>query len=493
MTAPTVSDDPRAATDGQEPVSGVTLGVTLVLTLVAALVWAWAHQYSPYTGRFPAVPVAIGTFAAVQVLVPRARWRADRALAPGNVAVLLFGLQLVALPVLTMLSGPTPGSLPVLPDDRFINQALLMQAAAYAAFAVGLCLLRARPIPNRLLPDAGANSAPVMLAASFVVIGGIGLFLAFPSVGALIDYFSGQGDVFSIPGATSTLGEAAASFLRPFLSIGLVIVWALLIMRRRPGRPMVVSQVAVALLLLAVSATYEYNRAAILIPLLGLLTAYSFTVKRVRMLRLMFVLVLLGTIGFQFGQYRQNYLGTQGGRISATDAGLTGPSDTIADTVQLYGGGAQFWAVVIADTEAAGFHGGATLVGSALLPVPILGKPYRAGSGPVLYNEMLYGRSGITDQNIVFGAELYWNGGLLAVVAGYVLLGVAVRRLDDLVAGAQDPLAAYTWTYCGLWTATLVINSLSVLAQIVVYFMPPIVLIVLVARLYRNRMPEAQP
>ncbi|MEJ3652821.1 hypothetical protein WEH80_07530 [Actinomycetes bacterium KLBMP 9759] len=491
MTTSMITSRPVA--DEREPASGVALGVTLALTVVAALLWAWAHQYSPHTGRFPAVPAAIGVFAAVQVLVPRARWRPDRALAPGNVAVLLFGLQLVVLPVLTMLTGPALGSLTALPDDRFIDQALLTQAAAYAAFAVGLCLLRSTPIPNRLLPEGGTSAGPVVLAASFVVIGGIGLFLAFPSIGALIDYFSGQGDVFSIPGATSTFGEAAASFLRPFLSVGLVIGWALLIMRRRPGRPMVVSQVGVALLLLAVSATYEYNRAAIIIPLLGLLTAYSFTVERVRVLRLAVVLVLLATIGFQFGQYRQNYLGTQGGRISATDAGLTGPSATISDTVQLYGGGAQFWAVVIAETEASGFHGGATLVGSALLPVPILGKPYRAGSGPVLYNEMLYGRSGITDQNIVFGAELYWNGGVLAVVAGYLLLGVAIRRLDDLVAGALDPLAAYTWTYCGLWTATLVINSLSVLAQIVVYFMPPIVLVVLVARLYRKRMPEAQP
>lgn len=462
------------------------VGAAAAVVCAAAVVWAWVWHSGGEAGRFPAVPAALATFLVVQVAVPRVRWDRDRVLGPGNIALLLFALQLVVVPTLLVTLGPTHGALLALPPDRYINGALLLQALGYACYGAGYLMCN-RPVrPQRLLPPPGATSAT---AAALLAIGAIGLALKFPSIGALRDYFTGQGDVFAVAGS-STLAEAASSFLRPFLSYGLIVVWAARIVRRPPGQRLSPAELGLAVLAVAAAATYGYNRASVVVPIFALITAYSCCARRLPLARITAVLVLLAVLGFQFGQYRADYTGTQGGRISATDAGLTGPKDTVADTVQVYANGPQFWAAVLQDVDRSGVRGGATLLGSALLPVPVLGKPFRADSGPAAYNELLYGRSDVADQILAFGAEFYWNFGLLGLAAGYVLLGLAIRRCDDRVRGAIDPLAAYSWSFCGAWAALLVINSISVLAQIAVYFFWPVVAMTVITRLTPHRPTE---
>lgn len=470
-------------TVGGRELRGVTsAAVPVVLVCVATVVWTIAHQRGLPATRFPAAPAALVTFLTVQIAVPRARWNRERALGPGNVALMLFTLQLVVLPAVLVLQGPSMGALRIMPPDRYINIALLMQALAYVAYAVGLIAARESVRASELAPPANRVART---AAAYIGLGGLGLALAFPSLGELVAYFSGQGDVFTEQGP-ATLSGAASTFLRPFLAYGFIIVWAVLLSRRRRGRRPAMAEIALVVLAIAASATYGYNRGSVVVPALALYTAYSAFGRRQPPVRIAALLLVLAVAGFAFGQYRSVYTGTEGGRIDAAAAGLDGPGATVLDTLQLYGNGAQFWATVVQDVDTAGLRHGETLVGSVLLPVPVLGRPFRVDSGPKAYNQLIYGESGIEDQILGFGAELYWNFGVPAVILGYLVLGLAVRRLDDLAARARDPLACYSWSYCGIWVALISINSLSVLAQIVVYFFWPVLVMWFLARRIRE-------
>lgn len=464
-----------------------TIVPALLVSGAAVLVWAWAYQYGPHGARFPAAPVPVLTFAVVQVLVPSARWNHDRVLGPGNVALLAFALQLVLLPVVLVLQGPDPGQFAVPATDRHVNAGLALQALAYGAYAVGrMCLPRPR---NRPLCFVGRRRHAAIAAAGCVVIGLVGLFLAFPDPAALIDYFAGHADVEE-DGGSASLASAAGTFLRPFLAYGFLLAWALVVTRPGRSRPGVL-EVSLVLAAIAGSATYGYNRASVIVPILALITAYGVVGRGVRLRRVVVMLIILVGLGYQFGEYRNEYFATEGGQVSRADAGLTGEDDSFLESAQVYANGPQFWGAVVQEVERSGFQEGGTLTGSVLLPVPVLGTPYRDQSGPVEYNALVYGRFDVNDQIIGVGAELYWNFGVPAVVVGYLLVGAAVRRFDDLAGRSVDPLGVYTWSYMGIWVALSAINSISVLAQIAVYFWWPIVAVIVWRRLDTARHQEA--
>ncbi|MET0897018.1 MAG: hypothetical protein ABWY45_03795 [Mycobacterium sp.] len=448
---------------------------------VAVILWARAIQEGGVATRYPAVPIALATFLAVQILIPRARWNRDRVLGPGNVAAMLFALQLVIIPTLLVTTGPFPGTLGFIPADQYVNTALMFQALAYVCFAVGYVAWTKPVRPRPLLLEPGLTTG---VALSFIVLGALGLVMEFPSAGALVAYFSGQGDVFDE--GPATLGSAAAQFLRPFLAFGVIVLWASRIARRRPGARLQPLEGVLIVIAIGASATYDYNRAAVVVPLLALVTAYGCFGRRLSPARIGAFLAILAALGFMFGQYRAVYLGTEGGAINPADAGLDRPSTSFTDLLQIYGNGPQFWALIVQEVDQTGTRHDESIVSSALFPVPMIGKPFREDSGPTVYNELIYGRPGIDDQVLGFGPELYWNFGILGIVGGYLLFGFAVRRFDDRVEGAPDALASYCWSYCGIWVALLAINSVTVLAQIVVYFFWPIFAMFIVAYLARS-------
>ena len=415
------------------------------------------------------MPISLATFLAIQLLVPRVRWNRDRVLGPGNVAAMLFFLQLVVIPTVLVLSGPYLGTLRFFPADQYVNTALMLQALAYACYAGGYVAWTKPVRPRPLLLEPGLTTG---IAVSFIALGAVGLALAFPSVGALVDYFSGQGDIFE-EGPT-TLGGAASQFLRPFLAYGVIILWAARIARRRPGARLQPLEMGLIVVAIGASATYNYNRGSVVVPLLALVTAYSCFGRRQSPARIVALLAILAVLGFMFGEYRDFYSGTHGGAINPAAAGLDRPGTSFADNLQGYANGPQFWAVVVQEVDRTGMRHGESIVSSAMYPVPVLGKPFRAHSGPTMYNELIYGQPDIDDQILGFGAELYWNFGIPGIVVGYFLLGFAVRRFDDRVEVAPDALASYSWSYCGIWVALLAINSISVLAQIITYFFWPI-------------------
>ena len=143
------------------------------------------------------------------------------------------------------------------------------------------------------------------------------------------------------------------------------------------------------------SATYNYNRGSVVVPLLALVTAYSCFGRRQSPARIVALLAILAVLGFMFGEYRDFYSGTHGGAINPAAAGLDRPGTSFADNLQGYGNGPQFWAVVVQEVDRTGMRHGESIVSSAMYPVPVLGKPFRNASGPTVYNELIYGQPDI--------------------------------------------------------------------------------------------------
>jgi hypothetical protein len=370
-----------------------------------------------------------------------------------------------------VLAPPERGSLAAIPPDRYVNGALLLQTLAYLCYSAGYSGRR-KITRSGLLP---ARLESAYTATAFIIIGGLGLALEFPSIADLVTYYSGQADVTPQPGP-ATLSEAASQFLRPFLPYGILILWASRVSRRRPGAPVQVAELGLAATAVILSATNTYNRGSIEVPILALITAFSYFGRRQNATRIGLIVAILTLGAFLFGQWRADYMNAQVGQLRP------GGSDSLTGTLQTYGNGPQFWAVALQDVDNSGLRNGTTLVGSAMLPVPVIGKPFRDQSGTTLYNQLIYQKKGNQDQNLGFGAELYWNFGITGVVIGYLLFGCAVRWLDDKAASAIDPLAAYSWCYCGIWVALLEVNSVAVLAQILVYFCWPILAMWLLTR-----------
>lgn len=454
----------------------------VVVVAVAAIFWASAIRDAGAASRYPAVPVSLATFLMVQLSVPRLRWDRRRVLGPGNVAAMLFAIQLVLIPTLLARSGPFPGTLEYVPADQYVNTALVLQSLAYVCYAVGYIAWAKPARPQSLLLQPGLMNG---VALAFIALGAVGLVLQFPSLGALTAYFSGQGDIFDE--GPATLGTAAAQLLRPFLAYGVVVLWAARIARRPNGARLQTVELGLIVIAVAASATYHYNRGTAVVPLLALVTAYGCFGRRPSPARIAAFLTIVAGLGFLFGQYRTLYSGTEGGAINPANAGLDGPGASFTDVVQVYGNGPQFWAAVIQEVDRSGMRDGESILGSALYTVPVLGKPFRDVSGDTAYNELIYGQSDISDQILGFGPELYWSFGIPGIVVGYLLLGFAVRRFDDRVEAAPDALASYSWSYCGIWLALLVINSISVFGQMVVYFFVPILAMLVVTYLARSR------
>jgi len=452
------------ATTRRRPVAAVVIAVD-----VAVLLWAVSAGFGSHDLRFPAIPVAQLTFLSVQLAFPHLRWDRDHVLGPANVAFLLFALQLVVVPTLISVGGLYQGQLRSAPADVYVNVAILLQAIGYLSYALGYSLAKGTRRPARWWER---DPLVVPLAWSFISIGLLGVILRFHSIGAIVAYFSGHGDIFD--SAAASLSDAAGTFLRPFAPYGLIAVWCVRLVRRRNGERLSLwVDLALIAAAMAVSATYNYNRGAVVVPIIALLATYSLHARRLRASTVAVVGLIGAVLAFQFGSYRAIYAGTLGGTVTKEQANLAGGGPSLVDEVQVYGNGPQFWAVAIADTDRGRFLLGETIVGSIMLPVPVLGKPFRSSSGPVRYNALVYRQGNVADQILATGAELYWNFGVAGIAVGYALLGWIVRRFNERSREASDALATYTYSYIGVWLALSAINSLSVMAQVLVYFLWP--------------------
>ena len=432
------------------------------------------YALAPGEDTLPWSIPALVVFGAAMYVFPRCRPVPGRILSPLTWSLFLFALPVVVGPLLIAYFGPTQAVLPTLPSTDAMNLALVLSTVAFIAFCAGFSLshggFERRSIARS---SSGWFRAPLpnWLCFLFVCLGVIGLMLSFGSPQGVLASFS-------TPVAAGESGESATvvsllgNVLRPFLGFGLIAAWCRWVdgPSRSPSSARLWS-IALVLGFIVSYGTFGLNRASLAYPLISVLAVYSIriqtsTSQESRRCRDRDS-ILLSVVG----AYRSMRLNPASTDTSATPS--IGQLDLNAE-IQVYGAAPQYLAFVMVQAHEDPTRKGGALVAGVLSPIPVLGEPYRLVSGTGVYNEWLYGRTDFRDQVIPFAGELYIDFRLPGVVFGFLLLGVALARLQVGVTHAKSALGLYVAQYIGMWTAFLIIGSAEVLSQIFVYFMWPV-------------------
>jgi hypothetical protein len=448
----------------------------LLACAYGAFVLCAAHFVFTSDGqRFPAVFVAITTFILTQFFVHAARPAIGQPLSPKNWTILMFALQLLVMPTLIVWLGPARGVLPHLPDDSAINAAILLNAVAYVSFLAGYGIqlrLRKKP-PAEVIRARGPWSleSSAAVIGIFLLLGTLGLVFRFQTWSNFLDYFLGRADLSQIladRGSTgATLVQAAGTFLVGALGFAFILLSCRFIERLRDGsaqpRLLIIAKLSVSIGSVALTyAVYLFNRGAVLVPILALAAAFSLRKRRISfpVIAVAGIVLLWGAL--QFGNIRAAYF--HPGSASVDDL----------QQIQIYGSAPQFTAFMLQQNVSDyRLYPGQTIVSSFLYPFPVLGRDFRPTSGVEIYNRSIYGVSGVTDQVVPFQGELFWNFGPMGVAIGFLFLGAIVSRLQFAFERARSALTAYMVLYLSVWLGFLVIGSLAVVSQIIIYFMWP--------------------
>jgi hypothetical protein len=418
---------------------------------------------------------SIGGAAAmlgINLLVPACR-PARPYLSPYNWALALFGLVLVIVPANIMVAGVKPVILPYLPSAHSIEYAYLLSALGYLSFSLAYWLTSRHRTPRGFvqLPWALTKTAALI----YVLIGALGMVLAFSATSAL-DYYTSAPKGIVDPQSNTTLAGAASTFLRPFLAFGAVAIWSHSVDAKLRSRfALIMAGLACACVTTVVFLSYGYNRATVAAPIVCLVAVVNRHVRKLP-LWLLFCTgsALLLTLMF-IGQYRKT-----GSSLDEllNDKGAVNNLTTnidISEQLQLYSSAPQFTAYLLEASQwGEGVSAGQTLVASLMFIVPILGKPFRPDSGVALYNSLIYGNSTTLDQPIPFAGELFINFRLLGIILGYALIGFLIRRLQDEFEDTASSLKTFSLIYLTIWLCYSIHSSAMVVSQMLLYFCLPI-------------------
>lgn len=442
------------------------------------------YVISPARADYPALIISVFTFSLVQLLNRRARFDFSLPVSPLNIGWVLFALQLVVLPLLSIYVGFTRNVLPWLPSEKAINIAILISTTSYVGFIIGVGLLRKSEQSDIASTPDGAGSryqgyalmGPTIII--YILLGLLGFQLYHGGLAGYVTYLTSPLLRYTTSEELGgTLAGAASTFLRPFLAFGIALFWCYAVDRFRQtstGQSKALIAVTFGSALALLVLNLDYNRATTIGPLLALLATFAL---RVRRLPLSFYIVLgagLLAAAFIWGQYRQSNLPLDvwlaGDRSSYQPVEL-GPIEQL----QVYAAGPQFSGFLLEETGMGDhLYWGKTLLGSLLYPIPILGKSFRDFSGVTLYNRLIYGSIEHIDQVVPFQGELFINFHIGGVLLGYILLGYLVARAQRNYLSSTATFETYAWFFIALWLLFLVPGSLAVTSQILTFSLLPV-------------------
>jgi hypothetical protein len=429
----------------------------------------------PVAQEYPLAVVGILAFLFVQAFLPACRIHVAAPLCPANIAQGYYWIQLVLVTVLVGYFGFSNGTLPYLPSKNALNLAIVLHVVGYLSFSVAYqCFGRA--IVGRTHRHESTPSAAYLIVP-FAVLGLLGFLLMHGGVAGFIEYASSPIASRLRSEEASTLQGAAGNFLKHFLGFAVVLAWSWWL-GRAPRRKVSIIAVTAAVVIVLLIATFNYNRGSMLGPIIGLAAAFSAHVWRISFKGVILAGVLALSVAFTFGWYRSTDLGIT--ELSGSAVADTWNTEDVVTFVQIYASGPQMSAYLIESLKGK-FYYGKTLLCSLVYPIPVLGKPYRDISGPVIFNELIYGdtnrsrfnlSAASSDQIIPLDGELYINFHLAGVVLGNVLLGCFLAWLQGRFVAGPTPVESYAWLMMALWTVFP--GSLSVTSQIYVYSFWPI-------------------
>jgi hypothetical protein len=434
----------------------------LAINAIALIGFACA----PLAQEYPLAVVGILAFLFVQAFLPACRLRVTAPLCPANIAQGYYWIQLVLVTVLVGYFGFSQGTLPYLPSKGAMNLAIVVHVVGYLSFSVAYqCFGRA--IMDRTRRHESTPGAAYLIVP-FAVLGSLGFLLMHGGLGGFIEYASSPTEHRLRAEEATTLQGAAGNFLKHFLGFAVVLAWSWWL-GRAPRRKVSIIAVTAAVVIVLLIATFNYNRGSVLGPIIGLAAAFSAHVWRIPFKGVILAGVLALSIAFAFGWYRSTDLAIT--ELSVSAVADTWDSEGVVEFVQIYASGPQMSAYLIESLEGKLYYG-TTLFPSLVYPIPVLGKPYRDSSGPVIFNELIYGDAEILDQIIPQHGELYMNFHLAGVVLGNLLLGGLLVWLQAKFVASPNPVESYAWLMMALWTVFP--GSLSVTSQIYVYSFWPI-------------------
>jgi hypothetical protein len=443
----------------------VTPGLRVHAVLCAAALGLWV--LSGRALEYPAYGVAVLELLVAAWAFPAARFRIDAPLSPANWALFLFHVHLVVAPLLGMWRGFALGVLPHLPSPRFINEALLLSALAHLGFSFG-AQAGARPAAEGAPGPRFSEGAHAALVAAFLLIGAVGLWLVFGGPAGYLRYVTVPETQAVIYASPATLRQASGNLLRHFFPFGLVLWWSMGVARReRRGWYALPTLLLLAALLIT---TANYNRASMVGPVLAVLAAYSLTVRKLSARAVAAVGLGLLLAGVAFGSYRSDNLYGP----DAPGRRQTSRWEAVNEFLQIYGEGPQCVGFLLEQTEWEPRHLGRSAFASLMYPLPILGKPFRDASGVAIYNRLIYGEAGNTDQVIPATGELFLNFHLPGVAAFFALLGFAVQRTEQRFRAAPTAFRAAAAFFVGMWLSFPVAGAVAVVSQIFIYSFWPL-------------------
>jgi hypothetical protein len=464
-----------------KPAMGVIIGYIAMLL----------YLLSPSKYNFPAVVVSIVSFVIVQLIWPECRPKTDNLLCPLNMSQILFGAQLILLPIAAMFLGFSEGSLPWLPSDLAINVALLINTVAYLSFFGSYHYFSRKkqnirsdaPLPQ-VKPHYPFRPMGLIVLV-YVSIGLLGFFLYFVGLNEYINYISSPTyKLIFLDSLTGTLRGAASNFLRPFLGFSLILVWSLWVDKGKSPRWQMSALITgiVIVMLVFVNISFSYNRGAVFGPILAIVAAFSVRARRLSFKFLAIAGCLLIGIGLIWGGYRTTDLFISDLIIPEKVSSLVADLDII-QLVQVYGASPQFMGFFLEQMGLGSqLYWGKTLLSSLLYPLPILGKPFRSTSGVALYNLSIYGYPEKIDQIVPFQGELFINFHVIGVIAGYILLGYLTVKLQRAFENAHNTFETFSLFYFAIWLLFLIGGSIAVTSQIYIYFFWPIYIYFLLPR-----------
>ncbi len=443
---------------------------------------------APYGLVYPASIVSIWAYLIGFQIWQRRRQTTITGLSPLILAQLFFAIQLVVIPLSYMIVGAQRATLPWLPSTVAINCCLLLQSVAYLVFTwAGGCRQPRAGIPAAAQQARSAQRQlggrmAWALVVVFVLLGTVGFYFQYGSIESFISYLvNPAARLTEAKQMPATLEAALATILRPFLSFGIVLVWSHWIERSYKARGLrhisnwsVAGTAVTCLLLLLVNVSFNFNRAAMIVPILAVVATYSLHVRPIKPRWLIILALVILVLALLLGVLRTSSDLSAMGLDPAEISRMLDNSRTV-ENLQVYGGGAQFLGFLLEETSwGASPYWGETLISSALFPVPVVGRLFRPTSGVVLYNMLIYNDPSIADQVIPYLGELFINFNIVGLVAGYLLLGLVVAAVNRKFLNTLNCFDAYCVFVIAYWFCFLILGSIAAVSQVFIFLLWPI-------------------
>lgn len=396
-------------------------------------------------------------------------------LTPKNIALFVWLNKLVIIPIILLTAGNQVVKFERLPSPLVWETAIL--SVAFLTFWAGWQWHENHNL-TPLNPPENSRKAAVSVWVGVVFLA-VGLWAVTYQFGSLTDYAQRailkiSAETFNREMAGNALGFAATVGAR-FLPFGVLVIWAAV-------RPRTVWHWKNALALLACGAvSLSSNRANLLYPTLALL-AVMMAGQRVRHKGIFLILAMPLLAGvFFFSLIRSQTT------FSVADLPLLAGAfwrglDSLVMVYQIYFGSLyQLTPVLTIDPGLTNN----TLLSSLLYSVPGVGRAFRETSGVVAYNSAIYGSTAHPDQVMPVAGEVFFNAGLIGVALSHWLIGAGFcwlnRRFHRAMA-ASLYIEIACWFYLGLLYNALILLSLSVFVQFLIFMAPPALVLLVLSR-----------